>query len=128
VEYQQNNKRREKLEDIDVNIEEQSLQHMTRTMKRKLQEENHTVTKKTNVVHVPLEKQISTPLKPIEDVLQTPHQIRENEAEQRKELYLKSRADQKYLNIFIVYFFIYIYLRPINTFLRLSYKFRKYQL
>lgn len=93
-EHQIKNKQREKLEDIDVNIEDHSLQHMTRTMKRKLQEENQIAAKKTNVVHVPLEK-ILTPFKPIEDVLQTPHQIRENEAEKRKELYLKSKADQK---------------------------------
>lgn len=92
------NKRREKLEDIDVNIEKQQSQTMTRTKKRKLQEENQIV-KKTNVIHVPLEQQISTPLKPIEDVSQTPHQVRENEAEKRKELYLKSKADQRYKNI-----------------------------
>lgn len=67
---------------------------MTRTMKRKLQEENNIDAKKINVV--PLEKQISTPLKPPNDVL-TPHQVRENEAEKRKELYLKAKADQKYL-------------------------------
>lgn len=96
-EHQIKNKKREKLEDIDVNIENQSLQHITRTMKRKFQEENQIAAKKTNVLHVPLEK-ILTPLKPIEDVLLTPHQIRENEAEKRKELYLKSKADQKYIN------------------------------
>lgn len=72
---------------------------MTRTKKRKLQEENQIVVKKTNVIHVPLEKQISTPLKPIEDVVQTPHQIRENEAEKRKEMFLKSKADQRYIII-----------------------------
>lgn len=93
-ESQIKNKRREKLEDIDVNIEEKS--HMTRTMKRKLQEDNNIDAKKTNVLHVPLEKQTSTPIKPLEDlVLQTPHQVRENEAEKRKELYLKSKADQR---------------------------------
>lgn len=90
------NKRREKLEDIDVNIEKQQSQHMTRTKKRKLQEENQIIVKKTNVIHVPLEQQISTPLKPSEDVLQTIHQVRENEAEKRKELYLRSKADQRY--------------------------------
>lgn len=100
MESQMKNKRREKLEDINVNIEEQQSQHMTRTMKRKLQEESQIVAKKTNVIRVPLEKQISTPLKPSEDVvLQTPHQIRENEAEKRKELFLKSKADQRYLII-----------------------------
>lgn len=96
-EHQIKNKQREKLEDIDVNIENQSSQHITRTMKRKLQEENQIAAKKSNVVHVPLEKKL-TPFKQIEDVLQTPHQIRENEAEKRKELYLKSKADQKYIN------------------------------
>jgi len=102
LESQIKNKRREKLEDIDVNIEEKS--HMTRTMKRKLQEENNIDAKKTNVLYVPLEKQISTPGKSLEDLqAQTPHQIRENEAEKRKELYLKSKADQKYL---VLLFFI----------------------
>ncbi|CAH1709420.1 unnamed protein product [Aphis gossypii] len=96
LESQVKNKRREKLEDIDVNIEEKSSAHMTRTMKRKLQEENNIDAKKTNVLYVPLEKQISTPVKPVEDHLsQTPHQIRENEAEKRKELYLKTKADQR---------------------------------
>jgi len=90
------NKRREKLEDIDVNITEQPGQHMTRTMKRKLQEESQIEAKKTNVVHVLLEKQISTPIKPLEDLAGI-HQARENNAEKRKELYLKSKADQKYL-------------------------------
>ncbi|VVC29157.1 Hypothetical protein CINCED_3A004368 [Cinara cedri] len=88
-------KQREKLEDIDVNIKEQSPQ--TRTKKRKLQEENQMAeicVKKANVIHVPLEIQTSTPNKPL-DVPQTPHQIRENEAEKRKELYLKSKADKK---------------------------------
>lgn len=90
------NKRREKLEDIDVNnIEEPPAQHLTRTMKRKLQEENLIGAKKTNVNQVPLEQKISTPLKSMECVLQTPHQIRENEAEKRKEMYLKSKADQR---------------------------------
>lgn len=103
-EHQIKNKR-EKLEDIDVNIENLTSQHITRTMKRKLQEENQIAAKKTNVVHVPLEK-ISTPFKPIEDVLQTPHQIRENEAEKRKELYLKSKADQKYINQLLSFFYI----------------------
>ncbi|XP_022169640.1 inner centromere protein-like [Myzus persicae] len=94
LESQTKNKRREKLEDIDVNIEEKS--HMTRTMKRKLQEENNIDAKKPNVLYVPLEKQISTPGKSLEDIqAQTPHQIRENEAEKRKELYLKSKADQR---------------------------------
>ncbi|KAL5234941.1 hypothetical protein ACI65C_002351 [Semiaphis heraclei] len=94
LESQIKNKRREKLEDIDVNVEEKSL--MTRTMKRKLQEENNIDAKKTNVLYVPLEKQISTPVKLLEDLqTQTPHQIRENEAEKRKELYLKSKADQR---------------------------------
>lgn len=83
------------MEDIDVNIAEQS-QHMTRTMKRKLLEENQIEAKKTNVIHVPLEKQISTPLKPLEEISSlTPHLIRENEAEKRKERYLKSKANQK---------------------------------
>lgn len=87
--------KREKLEDIDVNIEEKS-QHLTRTMKRKLQEEIQIGAKKTNVVHVPLEKQIFTPLKLAEEAsLPTPHQVRENEAEKRKELHLKTKADQK---------------------------------
>ncbi|XP_029343527.1 inner centromere protein isoform X1 [Acyrthosiphon pisum] len=94
LESQIKNKRREKLEDIDVNIAEKS--HMTRTMKRKLQEENNIDAKKTNVLYVPLEKQISTPGKSLEDLQsQTPHQIRENEAEKRKELHLKSKADQR---------------------------------
>lgn len=98
LESQIKNKRREKLEDIDVNIEEKS--HMTRTMKRKLQEENNIDAKKTNVLYVPLEKQISTPGKSLEDLQsQTPHQIRENEAEKRKELHLKSKADQRYFSI-----------------------------
>lgn len=95
-------KKREKLEDIQVNIEEPS-RHVTRTMKRKLQEDNQVDAKKTNVVHVLLEKQISTPLKPIDDLLQqTPHQIRENEAEKRKEIYLKNKADQKYFNFYVL--------------------------
>lgn len=93
------NKQHEKLEDIQVNVEEPS-RHVTRTMKRKLQEDNHVDAKKPNVVL--LEKQISTPLKPIDDFTQqTPHQIRENEAEKRKELYLKNKADQKYLNFIL---------------------------
>ncbi|XP_025207670.1 inner centromere protein-like [Melanaphis sacchari] len=96
LESQTKNKHREKLEDIDINIDEKSSTHMTRTMKRKLQEENNIDAKKTNVVYVPLEKQTATPVKPLEDNLsQTPHQIRENEAEKRKELYLKSKADQR---------------------------------
>lgn len=73
---------------------------MTRTMKRKLQEENNIDAKKPNVLYVPLEKQISTPGKSLEDIqAQTPHQIRENEAEKRKELYLKSKADQRYPSV-----------------------------
>lgn len=68
---------------------------MTRTMKRKLQEENHIESKKTNLAY--LEKQVSTtPLKPPVNVLTT-HQVRENEAGKRKELYLKAKANQKYL-------------------------------
>lgn len=87
-------KRREKLEDIDVNnFEGQATQHMTRTMKRKILDENQIGAKKTNAVRVPLE-QISTPLKPSDDLL-TPRQVRENEAEKRKELYLKTKADKK---------------------------------
>lgn len=74
---------------------------MTRTMKRKLLEENQTEAKKTNVIHVPLEKQESIPLKPLEEIISTPHLIRENEAEKRKERYLKSKANQKYLIILI---------------------------
>lgn len=98
-ETQIKSKRREKLEDIDVNIEGQSTQHMTRTMKRKIVEENQIDAKKPNVMRVPLEKQISTPLKPLDDLaLLTPHQIRENEAEKRKELYLKSKSDKRYLH------------------------------
>lgn len=100
-------KQREKLEDIQVNIEEPS-RHLTRTLKRKLKEDNKIDAKKTNVVHVLLEKQISTPLKPIEDLFQqTPHQIRENEAEKRKELYLKTKADQKYFNFYFLNVFIF---------------------
>lgn len=67
---------------------------MTRTMKRKLQEEIQIDAKKKNLVHIPLEMMV-TPQKPSEDALPTPHQLRENEAEKRKELYLKSKADQK---------------------------------
>lgn len=89
-------KRREKLEDIDVNnIEKPPTQHLTRTMKRKLQEENLTGAKKTNVNQVPLEQKISTPLKSLESLLPTPHQVRENEAEKRKEQHLKTKADQR---------------------------------
>lgn len=77
---------------------------MTRTMKRKLQEENNIDAKKTNVLYVPLEKQISTPGKSLEDLQsQTPHQIRENEAEKRKELHLKSKADQRYFSVINFY-------------------------
>jgi len=71
---------------------------MTRTLKRKIQNENQINAKKTNVVHVLLEKKISTPVKPLEDLAGI-HQARENNAEKRKELYLKSKADQKYLKI-----------------------------
>ncbi|XP_050438721.1 inner centromere protein isoform X2 [Adelges cooleyi] len=83
---QTNHRKREKLEDIDINVDEQVSQHVTRTKKRKIDEDNE-------VLRVPLEKQISTPLKPVETL--TPHQIRENGAEKRKELYLKHKADQK---------------------------------
>lgn len=76
---------------------------MTRTTKRKLQEENYIGSKKTNVIHVPLEHQLSTPLKPLDDLLPTPHQVRENNAEKRKELYLKAKANQKYLLYNIIF-------------------------
>lgn len=102
LENQITNKQHEKLDIIDVIEEEKSSLHMTRTMKRKLQEDNNIDAKKTNVLHVPLEKQIFTPKKPLKDILSpTPHQVRENEAEKRKELHLKSKADQRYLEIFI---------------------------
>lgn len=94
-ESKRNNKQREKLEDIDVNNIEEPSRHLTRTMKRKLQEENPNGAKKPNVNQVPLEQKVSTPLKTLESVSQTPHQIRENEAEKRKEMYLKSKADQR---------------------------------
>jgi len=87
------NKRREKLEDIDVNISEQP-QLMTRTMKRKLQEENQSDAKKTNVVHVLLEKQISTPKKPQEDPVKL-YQTREQFAIKRKEIHIKSKVEQQ---------------------------------
>jgi hypothetical protein len=94
-ESQIKNKRREKLEDIDVNNIEEPPTHLTRTMKRKLQEENPNGAKKSNVKHVPLEQIVSTPLKTLDCLSQTPHQIRENEAEKRKEIFLKSKADQR---------------------------------
>lgn len=107
LETNSKNKLRDKLIDIDVNIEEKSSQYMTRTTKRKLQEENNIDAKKTNVLSVPLEKQISIPIKPLKNVIpETPQQnLREKAAEKRKELVLKSKAVQRYLNIIIFFFY-----------------------
>lgn len=74
-------------------------------MIKKLQERKQIEAKKKNVNEVLLEKQISTPLKPIEEIALTPHHIRENEAEKRKQLFLKSKADQKYI-FFYAHFLI----------------------
>lgn len=71
---------------------------MTRTMKRKLDGNsiNEVYEKNVNVVHVPLEKQVSTPIRPLDNILLT-HQIREKKAEQIKDTHLRLKADQKYL-------------------------------
>lgn len=83
----------------DPESEVHSTSRMTRTMKRKLQDENpinEVHEKKANVKHVPLEIQVSTPIKPVDNLIQT-HQLREKKAEQIKETHLRSKADQKYL-------------------------------
>lgn len=98
--------KREKLEDIDINIKEQSSEKMTRTKKRKLQEENQ-------ISEVPLEKQISTSHKPSDQVF-TVYQIRENEAKKRKEMILRSKANQKYL------YFIKLLILLLKTFITYS--------
>lgn len=72
---------------------------MTRTKRRKLQEENQIDTKKTTVVHVLLEKQISTSVKPLEDPIK--RQVREQLAVKRKEIHLKCKVDQKYLKMLL---------------------------
>ncbi|XP_050528589.1 inner centromere protein-like [Daktulosphaira vitifoliae] len=82
-------RKREKLEDIDINVDELMPQHMTRIKKRKLEDE-------VKIIHVPLEKQISTPQANVDAMTSvTPHQFREDGAVKRKELFLKQKADQK---------------------------------
>lgn len=78
---------RAKLDDIDVNIEEIPTQPMTRTKKKNLEE------KIRHLDPVPLEM-ITTPQKPLDNKLPT-HLLRENKAEKIRDMYLKSKADQK---------------------------------
>ncbi|XP_050423080.1 inner centromere protein A-like isoform X2 [Adelges cooleyi] len=89
-ESNQTSSSKEKSEDNNSNVEETTSLHMTRTKKRKIEkEEQNTV----NVIRVPLEKQVTLLAKPIEVAQPTIHD-KVNEAEKRKEKYLKSKADQ----------------------------------
>ncbi|XP_050538926.1 inner centromere protein-like [Daktulosphaira vitifoliae] len=81
-----NENKREKVDNTDSKEEESSL-HMTRTKKRKLEEEKQN---NSNIIRVPLEKQVSNFLKPTDVIFKN----KGNEAEKRKEMYLKSKADQ----------------------------------
>lgn len=63
---------------------------MTRTKKRKLEDEKQNL---SNVVKIPLEKKASNFLKPTSVITK----VKGNDAEKRKEMYLKSKADQRFV-------------------------------
>lgn len=80
-------RKREKLEDIDVNVDELAPHNMSRIKKKKFEDGD-------KVIHVPLEKQMA-PQSHVEATSLTPYQCKENEAAKRKELFLKQKSDQK---------------------------------